>query len=89
MVIDITTEDKVVLHQGDRAFNYYDMKPGVIERIHRYPQPNTMNGQNSSTPIEEWDNYWFDFNHDDGSSTTLDGSRICTVAFAIKKGWIK
>lgn len=27
---DIITEDKVVLHAADRAFNYYDMQPGTI-----------------------------------------------------------
>lgn len=28
---DIKTEDGVILHRGDRAYNYYDMKPGVID----------------------------------------------------------
>ena len=27
---DITTEDGVVVHNGDRVFNYYDRKPGTI-----------------------------------------------------------
>jgi hypothetical protein len=26
----IRTEDGVTLHPGDRAFNYYDQKPGTI-----------------------------------------------------------
>jgi hypothetical protein len=30
----ITTEDGVALKEGDRAYNYYDMKPGMIEAIH-------------------------------------------------------
>jgi len=86
----ITTQDRVVLKEGDAAFNYYDMKPGVIGSIDIYPQPNTMAGQNSSTPMEEWNNYWFRFDHsDDGSYTSLDGSRICSVEFATRKGWIK
>lgn len=85
----ITTEDRVVLGVGDRAYNYYDMQPGHIERISDRPQPDTMKGQTTNTPIEEWDNYWFTFRHDDGSSCSLDGSRICSEATARRKGWLK
>jgi len=84
----ITTEDGVVVGSGDRAFNYYDMKVGKIERIDSYAQPNTQAGQNSSTPVAEWNNYWFEFRHDDGSVSSLDGSRICSVAYAERRGWI-
>lgn len=87
MTITTKTQDGVTLEQGDRAYNYYDMKPGFIERFLGYPQPDTMKGQNSSTPIDEWDNYWFIFRHDDGTSADLDGSRICSTAFASRKGW--
>lgn len=87
MARQITTEDKVVVTEGDRAFNYYDHKWGVIGKIDDWAQPDTMAGQNSSTPVEEWTNHWFHFNHDDGTSTTLDGSRICSAAFAERKGW--
>jgi glyoxylase-like metal-dependent hydrolase (beta-lactamase superfamily II) len=34
-------------------------------------------------------NGWFDFDHDDGTKTYLDGSRICSMEFAAKKGWLK
>lgn len=85
---EVVTQDGVTLHLGDRAYNYYDMMPGTIERIDAYPQPDTMKGQNSGTSIDEWTNYWFTFRHTDGSSTSLDGSRICSIAFATKKGWI-
>lgn len=27
-----TTEDGAVVNEGDRVYNYYDMKPGVIGR---------------------------------------------------------
>jgi hypothetical protein len=30
-----------------------------------------------------------DFIADDGGHTSLDGSRICSIAFATKKGWIQ
>jgi len=89
MEIEIITEDRVTLVRGDKALNYYDMRPGTIGEIDKYPQPNTMKGQNCSTPMEEWNNYWFNFNHADGSSTKLDGSRICSVGYAKRKGWIK
>jgi hypothetical protein len=49
----ITTEDGVTLKEGDRAYNYYGMKPGMIEQIHpdgwfRFTQkggPEFLNGQ--------------------------------------------
>jgi len=85
----ITTEDKVRLVEGDRAYNYYDMRPGVIGKINDWAQPNISKGQNSSTPVEEWDNYWFDFQHDDGTRALLDGSRICSIGYATRKGWVK
>lgn len=30
---------------------------------------------------------WFDFTGDDGRKTLLDGDRVCTLAFAARKGW--
>lgn len=87
MDIVITTSDGVTLIEHSRAFNYYDMLPGVIESIDANAQPDTMKGQDSSTPIEEWSNHWFRFRHDDGTSCHLDGSRICSLAFARRKGW--
>jgi len=82
------TEDGVTLGVDDRAFNYYDMKPGRIQRFLGFPQPDPAKGQSSATPLEEWTNYWFIFEHDDGTSADLDGSRICSVQFAQKKGWL-
>lgn len=76
--IRITTEDGKEVGLGDRVFNYYDGKWGTIERIDLYPQPNTKKGQNSSTPIEDWDNFWFTLLQDDGTRCSLDGSRIAT-----------
>ena len=82
----ITTADLVQLTEGDRAFNHYDCKPGRIGRIDSSPQPDTLAGQNSSTPVEQWSNYWFDFIEDDGHVTILDGSRICSVEYAKRHG---
>lgn len=31
---------------------------------------------------------WFTFDHEDGTSTCLNGSRVCSVDFARRKGWI-
>lgn len=61
------TEDGVMLSEGDRAYNYYSMKPGYIDRAH---------GEG-----------WFDFHHDDGTGTLLNGQRICTMDFAISRGF--
>lgn len=83
----IITADGVEVTEGDRAFNFYDMKAGTIGHIDIWPQPDTMKGQDSSTPREEWTNHWFNFLHDDGTRTSLDGSRICTLAHATRKGW--
>jgi hypothetical protein len=68
-VTTIRTEDGAALNEGDRAYNYYDMKPGTI-------RANSLDSAG-----------WFDFDHDDGSSAYLDGSRICSTAFATRKGW--
>ena len=77
-MIDIITADKKILHEGDRAFNYYDCKWGVIGEIDPRPQPDTSIGQTSDTPKDQWRAYWFDFIQDDGTRTYLDGSRIAT-----------
>jgi len=31
---------------------------------------------------------WFTLTHDDGTSKLLDGSRICSIQFAMAKRWI-
>jgi hypothetical protein len=72
--VRITTADGKRVTIGDRVFNYYDGRWGTIVRIESTAQPDTMRGQNSNTPIEEWDNYWFWLDNGD----YLDGSRIST-----------
>jgi len=64
----IYTEDGVFLDIGERAYNYYDRKAGVI------------GAQDAGA--------WFDFVHDDGTRAYLNGGRICSIAFAIRKGWL-
>lgn len=83
----IRTSDGFGLRDGDRAFNYYDMKWGVIHNISDRAEPDVMRGQNSSTPMAEWSDHWFDFDQDDGSHTTLNGERICSADYAQRKGW--
>jgi len=66
----IVTEDGHPMQEGDRIFNYYDMKAGDI-------RPGSTDQQG-----------WFYVDHDDATSSLLDGSRICTIEFAQRKGWI-
>jgi hypothetical protein len=76
--IHIITEDGKEVGLGDRVFNYYDGKWGTITKIDEYPQPNLRKNQNSSTPIEDWDDYWFTHTEDNGITTPLNGQRIST-----------
>jgi hypothetical protein len=68
----VTTADNALVGVGDRVFNYYDGRWGVIRDIDADAQPNTMKGQTTATPREEWDNHWFHLDNGD----YLDGSRI-------------
>ena len=67
----ITTEDGAKLAEGDRAYNYYDMKPGTIRR-----------GRTTADPDP-----WFDFDHDDGTRALLNGVRICSLEGARRRGF--
>jgi hypothetical protein len=71
---EIETADHKIVRLGDRVFNYYDGRWGTIVSIDDDPSPNTMKGQSTSTPREEWDNRWFYLDNGD----LLDGSRIST-----------
>jgi hypothetical protein len=31
---------------------------------------------------------WFTLTHDDGTTKTLDGSRICSIQYAMVKRWV-
>ena len=68
----IITEDGATVQVGDRAYNYYDMKPGRIAKL--------------SSAFADPDP-WFDFEHDDGTISLLNGARICTIEFARKRGF--
>ena len=71
MVVDIRTEDGKIVHEGDRVYNYYDMKPCTIV-------PNT---------IRMMPDAWFDTEDDNGRRTILNGQRICTIEFAKSRGF--
>jgi len=61
---DLTTEDnRTPITEGMRLFNYYDGKWGTVEHIETGPYADG----------------WFDFRHDDGTRTTLNGVRVSTV----------
>jgi hypothetical protein len=67
--VTITTEDGVTLKEGDHAYDYYSMAPGVIGPISNF----------WSDPPDPW----FDFIHDGtGKRVLLNGQRICSDAFA-------
>ena len=83
----LACEHDVPCEPGQAIYNYYDMERGTIGKIDRSPQPDTMKGQDSDTPMAEWSNYWFDFLVDGGGRTSLDGSRVCCISCAEKKGW--
>jgi hypothetical protein len=74
----IVTEDGVELKHGDRAYDYYSMKPGTIGKIDAVLDGDS-NDRNQMP--------WFDFNHDDGTRTTLNGQRICSVEYARERGF--
>ena len=67
----IRTEDGVRLTPGDRAYNYYDMQPGTIGSVANTGDPDP----------------WFDFNHDDGTRSLLNGARICSLEYARRRGF--
>lgn len=68
----VKTEDDVVLNEGDRAYDYYNMKPGKIGKL--------------NSTVSDPDP-WFDFEHDDGTTCLLNGQRICTTEFAVRRGF--
>lgn len=65
------TEDGCELETGDQAYDYYSMKPGKILKDHH----------------SDHDPGWFDFEHTDGSVILLNGQRICTMGYAIRRGF--
>lgn len=67
----IRTEDGKDVKEGDRVYNYYDMKPGVIV-------PGT---------VRMMPDAWFNVEHDNGKRAILNGERICTLEYARKRGF--
>lgn len=68
---------------GVQVYNYYDFKSGVIERLADQSEPDT------SGLLLDGLAWWVGVRHDDGSHAYLDGSRMCSIEFATKKGWIQ
>lgn len=68
---------------GTRVFNYYDRKAGTIVRTATLGQAPTM-------PVHDRDGaaWWVTVKHDDGSETLLDQSRMCSIEYATRKGWV-
>jgi len=71
MSVQIRTEDGVTVGENDRVYNYYDMKPGYIK-------PNS---------IRMMPDPWFDVVHDDGTTSVLNGERICSLQYAKRRGF--
>jgi hypothetical protein len=70
-LIEITTEDGVVVHEGDWVYDYYSMKPGLI-----------VPGSITHMP-----DVWFDVAHDGGGQAMLNGQRICSIEYARRRGF--
>lgn len=68
----IKTADGVLMKEGDLAYSHYTMSAGTIG-----PMTSSFSDPDP----------WFDFIHRDGSSTLLNGDRICTIAHAKRMGW--
>jgi hypothetical protein len=81
----ILSEDGVTLQPGDRAYNYYDMKPG------RIPEAEPGWRWHDQSPSAQFINYnqdvWVDFQEDDGGVSLLNGQRLCSMAFAVRRGF--
>jgi hypothetical protein len=72
--ITYTTEDGVTVSEGDLVYDYYSMEPVIIGR--------SCGG----------DHEWFNTLKADGSgyrsrAGMLNGARICTIAFAKRRGF--
>lgn len=68
---------------GVRVFNYYDNEVGEIVGLAKYPQPDT------SGILPGGVAWWIDFKADrTGRVCSLDGSRMCTIEHATRKGWV-
>ena len=66
-----------VPHQlGQAIYNYYDMMPGTINQLAKRPEPDT------SGQLPEGVAWWVDT-----TAGFIDGSRMCCIACAEKKGW--
>ena len=67
-------EDGTVANEGDTVWNFYDMVPALIVSI----------------GSDGWaDTECYDEEKDLTTHPMLDGSRMCSLAFARKKGWTK
>jgi hypothetical protein len=62
---------------GTAIYNYYDMEPGFITALATRPQKDT------SGMLPDGIAWWVDT-----SAGYLDGSRMCSIEFAQKKGWL-
>jgi len=68
----------VIPHEiGQPIFNYYDMEAGTITALATRPQPDT------SGQLPDGIAWWVDT-----TAGFLDGSRMCSVEFARRKGWV-
>lgn len=79
--VEIMTEDDVIVRHGDQVYNYYDMVTGTI-RLRQHDVDKIDEFTNIRSDI------WFEFVRDDnGQTTILNGERICTIAFAKRRGF--
>jgi hypothetical protein len=71
---------------GTRVYNYYDGEVGEIVGLATHVQPDT------SGLLPDKAAWWVDFRPDSakrsGYTTSLDGSRMCSIEHATKRGWL-
>ena len=73
----LADDEMVPLAVGQVLYNYYDMEVVTIAHLPTHPQPCTLHpGETAWWIVTECGN-------------SLDGSRMCTLATARKKGWLK
>lgn len=86
---DIRTDDGMIVHEGDRVYNYYDMWPGTIVpgSIRDYSRSASERPDGKPNPRID---LWFDVQRDgddERDKAMLNGARICTIAYAIRRGF--
>lgn len=80
----IRTEDDQIVSAGDLVYDYYDMEPGFIVEGSLDKMPSRREGQ--PVPFDAKRDIWFTVRTDSGQHI-LNGERICSVSYAVRRGF--